>query len=49
MSPWDNKFNGHSYLVNKTLQQVIEDENNNKDGQQPKLIRKVPEESIEAI
>ena len=37
MPPWDKKFVGHSYLVNITLQQVIEDENNNKDSQQPKI------------
>ena len=38
MPPWDNKFIGHSNLVNKTLQKVIEDENNsNKDRQQPKF------------
>ena len=40
MPPWDNKFTGHSYLVNKTLQQVIEDENNNKKRQQPKIEQK---------
>ena len=34
MPPLDNKFVGHSYLVNKTLQKVIEEENNNKDRQQ---------------
>ena len=36
MRPWDNKFVCHSNLVNRTLQQVIEDESNNKDRQQPK-------------
>ena len=40
MPPWDNKFVGHSYLVKKTFQQVIEDENNNKDRQQPKFQKK---------
>ena len=49
MPPCDNKFVGHSILVNKTLQQVIEDQNNNKDRQQRKLSRKVPEESVEAV
>ena len=34
--PWDNKFVGFLYLFNKTLQQVVEDGNNNKDRQQPK-------------
>ena len=34
---WDNKFVSHSYLVIRILQQVIEDENNNKDKQQPKI------------
>ena len=29
MPLWDKKFDGLSKLVNKTLQQVIEDENNN--------------------
>ena len=37
MPAWDNKFVCQSYLVNKILQQVIEDENNNKDRQQPKI------------
>ena len=37
MPPWDNKFIGHSYLINKSLQHFIEDENNNKDRQQPKV------------
>ena len=37
MPPSDNKFIGHPYLVNKNIQQVIEDENNNKDRQQPKV------------
>ena len=37
MPPWDNKFFGRSNLVNKTLQQIIEDENNNKDRQQPEI------------
>ena len=37
MPPWDNMFIGHSFLFNKTLQQVIEDENNNKDRQQSKV------------
>ena len=36
-------------VVNKTLQQVIEDENNNKDMQQTKLCREVPEEGVEAV
>ena len=42
MPPWDNKFVCQSYLVNEILQQVIEDENNNKDKQQPKFSRQVP-------
>ena len=33
MRSWDKKSADHSYLVNKTLQQFIEDENNNKDRQ----------------
>ena len=37
MPPWDNEFVCQSYLVNMILQQVIEDENNNKDRQQPKI------------
>ena len=37
MPPWDNKFVGHSNLVNKTIQQVTEDQNNNKDRQQPEV------------
>ena len=49
MPPWDNMFVCRTYLVNKILQQVIEDENNNKDWQNQKINRKVPEESVEAI
>ena len=30
MPLWDKKVAGYSYLVNTTLQQVFEDENNNK-------------------
>ena len=37
MPPWDNKFVCQSYFVNRILQQVIEDENNNIDRQQPKI------------
>ena len=37
MPPFDNKFVCHSYFFNKTLQQVIDDENNNKDRQQTKI------------
>ena len=37
MPPWDNIFVGQSYLVNKTLEQVIEAEKHNKDRQQPKI------------
>ena len=37
MPPWDNKFVWQSYLVNRILQQVIEDEKRNKDRQQPKI------------
>ena len=37
MPSWDKKFAGHSYVVNITSQQVIEDENNNKERQQPKI------------
>ena len=37
MPPWDGKVVVYSYLVNKTLQQVIEDEKNKKDRQQPKI------------
>ena len=37
MPPWDNKFVGHLYLINKTLQQVIGNGNNNKDRQQQKI------------
>ena len=36
MPPWDNNIFCHKYFVNKNLQQVIGDENNNKDSQQPK-------------
>ena len=57
MPPWDNEFVCHSNFVNRTLQQVIKDESNNKDWQQPKTNQKVPktnnqkvpEESLEAI
>ena len=38
MPPGDNKFIVLSYFVNKTSQQVIEDKNNNKDRQQPKIL-----------
>ena len=34
---WDKKIVYHSYFVIETLQQVIDDENNNKDRQQPKI------------
>ena len=34
MSTWYNSVVDHSYLVNRALQQVIEDENNEKDMQQ---------------
>ena len=37
MPPRDNKFIGYSYLVNKSLEQVIEDENNNNNRKQPKV------------
>ena len=37
MPPWDNTFVSQSYLFNKISQQVIEDENNNKDRQQLKI------------
>ena len=30
MPPWDKKVAGYSYLVNRTIQKVCEDENNNK-------------------
>ena len=33
MPPWDKKVAGYLYLVNKTLQEVFEDENNNKQRQ----------------
>ena len=33
MPPWDKKVADYSYLVNRTSQQVIEDENNNKQRQ----------------
>ena len=33
MPSWDKKFVCQSYLVSKFLQQIIEDENNNKDWQ----------------
>ena len=50
MPPWDRRFVCQSYLVNKMLKQVIEDENKNKDRQQPKkFIRNVPEGSVDAI
>ena len=37
MPPWDAKFVDHSNWGNKTSQQVIEEENDNKDRQQPKI------------
>ena len=40
MPQWDNKFVGYSYLLNKTLQQAIENEKNNKNRQQPKIQKK---------
>ena len=49
MTPWDSRFLCHPYFINKTLQQVIDDENNNKDRQTQSFSRKVPEESVEAI
>ena len=37
MPPWVNKFVFQSLFIKKTLQQVIDDENNNKDRQKPKI------------
>ena len=33
----DNKFVGHSYLVNKNLKKIIEDENKTKTGNNNKI------------
>ena len=41
MPPWDNKFVCQSYFIDKTLQQVIDDENNNKDRQKLKIQEKI--------
>ena len=40
MLPWDNKFVYDSYFIDKTLQQVIDDENNNKIWQKLKIQQK---------
>ena len=37
MTPRDNKFVRYSYFINKILEQVIDDENNDKDRQKPKI------------
>ena len=49
MPRWDNKFVCQSYFINETLNYVIDYENNNRDRQKQKFIRKVPEENVEAI
>ena len=49
MPQWDNKFVCQTYFINETLQHVIDYENNNRDRQKQKFIRKVPEENVEAI
>ena len=49
MPLWDNKFVGHSYLAEKTLQQFIKDENNKKDRQQPKIQQRSARRKCEAI
>ena len=40
MPPWDNKFICHSYFIIKTLQQVIDNENNKKIRQKLKFSKK---------
>ena len=37
MPRWDNKFVCQNYFINKTLQQVIDYENDNRDRQKPKI------------
>ena len=49
MPQWYNKFVCQSYLVNRIVHQVIEDEYNNKDSNNQNFNRKVPEESVETI
>ena len=50
MPRWDNKFVCQSYFINKTLEQVNDYENNNRErGKNHKFSRKVPEENAGAI
>ena len=37
MPPWNNQFVCDSYFINRTLQKVIDDENNNKVRQKLKI------------
>ena len=50
MPPWDNKFLGHSYLVSiRPYNELLKMKTTTKTGNNQKLIRKLPEESVEAI